>query len=283
MKNIRVTQFACLAAMLLLAKGQAAAQRGGAQVPTARSAGADSPTCAPYCSLSAVNPFYGDVSSSGGLRAALAARTFKRQLILMPSDAHRLEAALAGVASLRRLGLGHVLFVSTDPLTCRAVGGRLGRMGLGRAGARQAGARGAQPAAGARCSHLWLGVAWNGPCGRPPPQPPRTHPLQVEKLEPSLGCVWQERRAEPPEWTPLTRLYVAKERLTLRCAAARAYARSGLKPPLPAGAGLDSLPGSSADLRGPHLPASAPAMRPAPHKAPTARPSQTPQRGAAGL
>ncbi|KAI8472118.1 MAG: hypothetical protein J3K34DRAFT_520008 [Monoraphidium minutum] len=77
--------------------------------------------CEPYCSLGAVKPFYGDISSSGGLKAALAARSFRREVILMISEARRLDANLGAWYSLRALGLGHVLFVSTDAATCRAV------------------------------------------------------------------------------------------------------------------------------------------------------------------
>jgi len=80
-------------------------------------------SCLPYCSLSSVRPFYGDITSSGGLKAALAARSFSKEVILMLSDAHRLDSSLSAVSNLKRLGFGHILFVSTDPLTCRAVGG----------------------------------------------------------------------------------------------------------------------------------------------------------------
>jgi hypothetical protein len=211
-----------LAAALLLAMaavGAAAAAGAAPRAAPPAQGGSAAPGCAPYCSLNAVTPFYGDVSSSGGLRAALAARAFARQLILLPADARRLESALAGAASLRRLGLGHVLFVSTDPLTCRAV--RRGWWwprwcGGGWGGAQALGLPRAWPAAGSS-RQRGGDPGRTAPVLTPPVSPSAPGPpCQVEKLEPSLGCVWQERRGEPADWTPLTRLYQAKERLTLR-------------------------------------------------------------------
>lgn len=39
---------------------------------------------------------------------------------------------------------------------------------------------------------------------------------QVERLEPELGCVWQERVGFPEDWGTLAVLYQAKMRVPLR-------------------------------------------------------------------
>ncbi|KAG2435830.1 hypothetical protein HXX76_007025 [Chlamydomonas incerta] len=110
----------CLAALLLLllppgAAAAASATAGaGYSLPCERSG---------YCSLGKTKPYVGEVDSSLGLRAALAARSFRREVILMSSDSERMLPAMMAVQNLLRLGLEHVLMMSSSGADCVRVAG----------------------------------------------------------------------------------------------------------------------------------------------------------------
>jgi hypothetical protein len=213
-----------LALVAIALAAAAAARSAPAAAGAARSPGPQElHPCEPYCSLGAVRPFYGDISSSarpaprpraqraaaacprpaarapprpghshplgnplppglaprpkgGGLRAALAARSHRGEVILMISEARRLDVNLNAWYSLRALGMGHVLFVSTDPAACRAVRGqrregargRVGGLGRGLRGGDGSGARGG---AGSELRRMALASAHRLPARMSPPMP----------------------------------------------------------------------------------------------------------------
>ena len=53
----------------------------------------------------------------------MAARSYKNEVIILISEMRRLDTNLQAWYSLKSLGIGHVLFISTDPQACRAVSG----------------------------------------------------------------------------------------------------------------------------------------------------------------
>jgi hypothetical protein len=71
-----------------------------------------------YCSLGRVRPYHGEVDSTAGLRAALKAASFRREVILITigDNGHVLGASLA--ASLAHLGLAHVMLFAADAAAC---------------------------------------------------------------------------------------------------------------------------------------------------------------------
>ena len=56
-----------------------------------------------------------------GLRAALAARSYRQELIVMSTTSNRMLQTLQAVYNLRKLGIDHVLLISTDKVQCAAV------------------------------------------------------------------------------------------------------------------------------------------------------------------
>lgn len=82
-----------------------------------------------YCSLGKTKPFMGEVDSGLGLRAALAARSYRREVILMATDAQHVLQALQAVSDLRRLGLEHVMMMSSSGPDCVRVAGAMPALG----------------------------------------------------------------------------------------------------------------------------------------------------------
>jgi hypothetical protein len=131
MKHKYIIAAAALVSLLLVVPTSSAGLVDAAAAPAAvgsggsgtRNATQEAP-CAPYCSLADVGqrpPYYGEVSSARGLKAALAARAYKREVVVITSDAARLDSALQAALSLRRVGHGHIVFVATGARACRAV------------------------------------------------------------------------------------------------------------------------------------------------------------------
>lgn len=68
------------------------------------------------CSLGHVKPFKGDIWPSAGLKASVAARSFKQELILVGET--RLVPMFQFYDNLRKLGFGHVLLLTQKPEKC---------------------------------------------------------------------------------------------------------------------------------------------------------------------
>ena len=60
-------------------------------------------------------------SLGAGLRAALSARSYKRELIVMGTTASRLLTAVQAVYMLRKLGYGHFLMMSVSRKDCSSI------------------------------------------------------------------------------------------------------------------------------------------------------------------
>ncbi|KAG2437206.1 hypothetical protein HXX76_005869 [Chlamydomonas incerta] len=75
------------------------------------------------CSIGKTAPYVGNVDSNTGLRAALEARSFRREVILMATDSEQLLPVRQAVHNLLRLGLEHVLVMSASGPDCVRVAG----------------------------------------------------------------------------------------------------------------------------------------------------------------
>ncbi|GLI67397.1 hypothetical protein VaNZ11_011582, partial [Volvox africanus] len=71
-----------------------------------------------YCSLGRTKPYVGEVDSALGLRKALAARSYKQEVILMAADSGHVLGAMKAVGNLLRLGLEHVMMVRSSGTDC---------------------------------------------------------------------------------------------------------------------------------------------------------------------
>ncbi|GIL82746.1 hypothetical protein Vretifemale_11618 [Volvox reticuliferus] len=78
-----------------------------------------------YCSLGRTMPFMGEVDSALGLRKALAARSYKQEVILMATDSEHVLGAMQAVGNLLRLGLEHVMMLSSSGSDCVRVAAAL--------------------------------------------------------------------------------------------------------------------------------------------------------------
>ncbi|KAG2441348.1 hypothetical protein HYH02_009940 [Chlamydomonas schloesseri] len=100
--------------LVILAVALTCAKPGLALLPCERSG---------LCSIGKTAPYVGNVDSSAGLRAALEARSFKREVILMSTDSEQLLPVRQAVHNLLRLGLEHVLLMSASGPDCVRVAG----------------------------------------------------------------------------------------------------------------------------------------------------------------
>eukprot|EP00198_Chlamydomonas_reinhardtii_P005663 XP_001694999.1 predicted protein [Chlamydomonas reinhardtii] len=75
------------------------------------------------CSIGKTAPYVGNVDSSTGLHAALEARSYRREVILMATDSEQLLPVRQAVHNLLRLGLEHVLLMSASGPDCVRVAG----------------------------------------------------------------------------------------------------------------------------------------------------------------
>eukprot|EP00197_Chlamydomonas_leiostraca_P006890 CAMPEP_0202886206 /NCGR_PEP_ID=MMETSP1391-20130828/42057_1 /ASSEMBLY_ACC=CAM_ASM_000867 /TAXON_ID=1034604 /ORGANISM="Chlamydomonas leiostraca, Strain SAG 11-49" /LENGTH=393 /DNA_ID=CAMNT_0049569475 /DNA_START=19 /DNA_END=1197 /DNA_ORIENTATION=- len=73
------------------------------------------------CSKGKTTPFVGDIETSDAFRAAVAARSYKHELIVIVATAERLLAAMQLVENLDRLGMEHVMLVGDSQAGCAAL------------------------------------------------------------------------------------------------------------------------------------------------------------------
>ncbi|KAL0053604.1 hypothetical protein WJX82_008204 [Trebouxia sp. C0006] len=78
-----------------------------------------------------VKPYFGDIFSGEGLRAALQARSFRQEVILMVSDHKRIDGFLQGARSLQLLGLNHILLLSLTESECKLIRNVVPEIGCG--------------------------------------------------------------------------------------------------------------------------------------------------------
>ncbi|EFJ41466.1 hypothetical protein VOLCADRAFT_98512 [Volvox carteri f. nagariensis] len=78
-----------------------------------------------YCSLGRTKPYLGEVDTAVGLRRALVARSYRREVILMATDAKHVLGAIQAVTNLRRLGLDNVLMLGDSGPECVRVASAL--------------------------------------------------------------------------------------------------------------------------------------------------------------
>eukprot|EP00798_Chlamydomonas_sp_ICE-L_P004759 gene4759-34509_t len=81
------------------------------------------------CSLGQVSPWSGDIYTGEKFREALLARSYKKELIIMVTSSNQMLMVTQALMNLRRLGLEHVLLLSTNKKECQAVNHRLSDYG----------------------------------------------------------------------------------------------------------------------------------------------------------
>eukprot|EP00798_Chlamydomonas_sp_ICE-L_P002792 gene2792-12667_t len=70
------------------------------------------------CSAGLLAPFFGNIKSGEVLRATLAARSFKKEVILMATSSHFIAPITQALMNLRRMGMEHAMILSTEVDEC---------------------------------------------------------------------------------------------------------------------------------------------------------------------